>query len=77
MDKGFLLAIYTVISGWILIILALLLVKPLIIPSSRGLIEAILYIISGAFSIAAALLLWYLNIRRAFLRVKANGPGGT
>ncbi len=77
MDKGFLLSLYTIFSGWALILLALLLVKPVISPGSGELVEAVMYVLLGALSITLALLLWYESIRVAFLRVKASGPGGT
>lgn len=77
MDRGILLSLYAVISGWALILLSLLLVKPVITPGSRGLAEAVVYVLLGALSIAAALFLWYETIKMTFLKVKADGPGGT
>ncbi|MEM2542938.1 MAG: hypothetical protein QXR35_05715 [Candidatus Korarchaeum sp.] len=77
MSRGTLISLYAVISGWALILLSLLLVKPVISPGSSGLAEAVMYVLLGALSIAAALFLWYESIKVAFLKVKASGPGGT
>lgn len=76
MDRGTLLSIYAVISGWLLILLALFLTKLVISSGSRDLVNAIVYLASGAVSIALALGLWYLSVRKAFLKLKGMGPGG-
>lgn len=76
MDRGRLLSIYAVISGWLLIMLALLLIKLIISSGSRGLLEALLYVAVGGISIILALAVWYLSVRTVFLKLKGVGPGG-
>lgn len=76
MDRGLLLSLYAVLSGWALILLALLILKPVISPSSKELGWAVLYVLLGFLSMAAALLLWYGSIKAIFLRLKVVGPGG-
>ncbi len=83
-DKGFLLAIYSVISGWILILMSLFLIKVLITTlGTKGLFIALTEVVVGFLALGGALYLWYLTLRALFLRVKSTprkgngGPGGT
>ncbi len=84
MDKGFLLAIYSVISGWILILMSLSLIKVLIMTlGTKGFLIALIEVVVGFSTLGGALYLWYLTLRALFLRVKSSlgkghgGPGGT
>lgn len=77
MDRGTILSIYTVISGWILIIMALLLIKFILSSSQRGFLISALYVLIGLASLTSALALWYMSVRKLFLKIKLNGPGGT
>lgn len=77
MDRGTILSIYTVISGWILIIMALLLIKFILSSDQRGFLISALYVLIGLASLTSALALWYMSVRKLFLKIKLNGPGGT
>ena len=77
MDRGTILSLYTVISGWLLIIMALSLTKLILSSDQRGLLISALYVFIGLASLISALALWYMSVRKLFLRVKLNGPGGT
>jgi|YelNatPaOPRAMG01_1025707.scaffolds.fasta_scaffold00135_37 hypothetical protein len=77
MDRGTILSIYTVISGWILIIMALLLIKFILSSGQRGFLISALYVLIGLASLTSALALWYMSVRKLFLKIKLNGPGGT
>lgn len=82
MDKGFLLGIYGVISGWMLILLSLVVIKVLItLFGTKGLLVALIEVVIGFFALSAALYLWYRILRWIFLSLKSTescgGPGGT
>jgi hypothetical protein len=77
MDRGTILSIYTVISGWLLIIIALLLTKLILSSDQKGFLISALYVFIGLASLTSALALWYMSVRKLFLRIKLNGPGGT
>ncbi len=84
MDKGFLLAIYSVVSGWVLILMSLSLIKVLITTlGTKGFLIALTEAVVGFLALGGALYLWYLTLRALFLKVKSTleegngGPGGT
>ncbi len=80
MDKGTLLALYGVISGWFLVILSLAFIKLLLMTlSGRRLIIALLRVVLGLLILSTFLYAWYRILRRSFLKIKinSNGPGGT
>ncbi len=80
MDKGFLLALYGVISGWFLIVISLIFIKLLLLTlSGEGLLVALLRVVLGLLILLTFLYAWYGILRRNFLKIKmnSNGPGGT
>ncbi len=80
MDKGFLLAVWTVLSGWALTLAAMLVIKGFImtIGSERSLIGALVKVTSALSILLISLLTWYWINRRLFIRLKrGGGPGGT
>ncbi len=77
MDRGTILSLYTVISGWLLIIMALFLTKLILSSDQEGFLISALYVFIGLAALISALSLWYMSVRELFLRVKLNGPGGT
>ncbi len=82
-DRGLLLAIYSVLSGWVLVLGSLLLIKAIIsVLGTRGFLIAMIEVIVGFLALSGALYLWYMSLRTLFLRVKLSseghsGPGGT
>lgn len=81
MDKGLLLGIYGVVSGWVLILLSLAVIKALIaFLGTKGLLVALIEVIIGFLALSMALYLWYRILRWRFLELKLQsygGPGGT
>ncbi len=83
MDRGLLLAIYSVLSGWILVLGSLFLIKVLIVNlGTEGFLVALTEVVVGFLALGGALYLWYLTLRALFLKVKSSGkghggPGGT
>ncbi len=80
MDRGILLALYGIVSGWFLILLSLAFVKLILITiSGKGLLIALLRVVSGLLILSVFLYAWYEILRKSFLKIKLgrDGPGGT
>ncbi len=79
MDRGLLLAIYSVLSGWALVIASLLLIKLLMwILEDHSFLSAALEVVLGFSILIVFLYAWYEVLRMFFLRIKGAmvGPGG-
>ncbi len=78
MDKGLLLAIWIILSGWALTIAAMLVIKVSVLSIGKGFLEAAIKVISAFLILSMSLLVWYLINRELFTRLKrGGGPGGT
>ncbi len=80
MDRGLILAIFSIISGWALILLSLLVIKVLILSTREGsFVYSLIEVGMGFLTLISFLFIWYRLLRYLFLRTKVgdSGPGGT
>ncbi len=78
MDRGLLLAVWIVLSGWALTIAAMLVIKAFILSMGRGFLEAAMKVILALTILTTSLLAWYWINKELFVRLKrSGGPGGT
>ena len=57
--------------------IALLLTKLILSSDQKGFLISALYVLMGLTSLTLALALWYMSVKKLFLRIKLSGPGGT
>ncbi len=78
MDRGLALAVWIVVSGWALTMMAMLIIKEFVLPIGNSLLEAMIKVASALLILTVALLTWYWVNKNLFTRLKrGGGPGGT
>jgi len=72
-DRGIVLAVYGILSGWLLVIASLAFIKLLMITlGTNGLVVAIAEVALGMLTLVSFLYAWYWMLRAVFLRVKTG-----
>ncbi len=71
MDRGFILALFSIISGWALILLSLLIIETLILSTKEGsFVYSLIEVGMGFLTLISFLYIWYKLLKYLFLRTK-------